>query len=308
MGRKRGVPWPYQEMARPGEISPKALWPKPPLIPSNHPRPMEAARISALLTPFLAQPLSPAQLDQISIYIDLLKRWNARINLTAIRHEEEIVTRHFGESLFLASHVFPNPLKESQLDCHPERSQVIREADDLAESKGPYAQSEPASPRSTLLTPPRVLDIGSGAGFPALPLKIWDPSITLTLIEANHKKAAFLREVARALTLTNVAVTAERTEAILARPNIPQAEVVTLRAVERFATILLQTLSFLAPHGRLALLVGPTQTQNLKNSPSISWSPGIKVPQSNARQLVIGTVKSGKEYPDYRGFGEPRET
>src|SRR5271170_1733912 len=83
---------------------------------------METARIAALLAPFVETSFPPSQLDQISTYIDLLKRWNARINLTAIRQEEEIVTRHFGESLFMARHLFPHP-------SHPERSHVIREAD-----------------------------------------------------------------------------------------------------------------------------------------------------------------------------------
>ncbi len=68
---------------------------------------MDTAQISALLEPFLEQPLSPPHLDRILTYINLLQRWNARINLTAIRHEDEIVTRHFGESFFLARHLFP---------------------------------------------------------------------------------------------------------------------------------------------------------------------------------------------------------
>src|SRR5271166_1352435 len=80
---------------------------------------MDTARIAALLEPFLEQPLSPSHLDQVSIYIDLLLRWNARINLTAIRKEEEIVTRHFGESFFLARHLFP----AISTPCHPERSE-----------------------------------------------------------------------------------------------------------------------------------------------------------------------------------------
>ena len=50
----------------------------------------------------------------------------------------------------------------------------------------------------------RLADLGSGAGFPGLPIKLWAPHIALTLIESNHKKAAFLREITRALTLTNV--------------------------------------------------------------------------------------------------------
>src|SRR5271167_2947158 len=103
---------------------------------------MDTARIAALLEPFLQRPLSPSQLDQISTYIDLLQRWNARINLTAIRQEEEIVTRHFGESFFLARHLFP----PSSQPRHPERSE--------GPALGPM--------------PTRVLDIGSGAGFPAL--------------------------------------------------------------------------------------------------------------------------------------------
>lgn len=61
---------------------------------------MDIFRIAALLEPFVPCPLSESQLTQISMYIDLLIRWNARINLTAIRDPEEIVTRHFGESLF----------------------------------------------------------------------------------------------------------------------------------------------------------------------------------------------------------------
>src|ERR1700735_921699 len=85
---------------------------------------MHPARIAELLQPFLppapnrchSEPakageesavLSVTQLQSISIYIDILLHWNSRINLTAIRNEEEIVPRHFGESLFAARHLFP---------------------------------------------------------------------------------------------------------------------------------------------------------------------------------------------------------
>jgi len=210
---------------------------------------MDIARIAVLLEPFLEQPLSQFQLDQISIYIDLLLRWNARINLTAIRNEEEIVTRHFGESLFLARHLFPPP-------------------------------GDP-------LHPPTVLDIGSGAGFPALPLKLWAPEIHLTLIESNHKKAAFLREVARALTLTDINVMTDRSEAVAANPTFPRTNLVTLRAVERFETILPQAISLLSPAGTLALLIGASQIPHLTQTP-LKWHPPIPIPQSNARVLAIG--------------------
>ena len=64
---------------------------------------MDAARIAALLEPFLGgEPVSPNLATQLQTYLDLLLRWNARINLTAVRDPEQIVTRHFGESLFAA--------------------------------------------------------------------------------------------------------------------------------------------------------------------------------------------------------------
>jgi len=239
-------------------------------------RHLDTARIAALLDPFLKQSLNSRQLDQISTYIDLLLRWNARINLTAIRHPEEIVTRHFGESFFLARHVFPDG--STSEPCHPERSHAIREADDAAQSKDPYPPT----------TPPRVLDIGSGAGFPALPLKIWAPNIHLTLVESNHKKAIFLREVTRALTLTDIDVRTDRAELLAASPDFPRTQVVTLRAVERFETILPQAIKLLAPQATLALLIGKSQLPYLNSQATIDWHPPIPVPQSNERVLATG--------------------
>jgi 16S rRNA (guanine527-N7)-methyltransferase len=227
---------------------------------------MDPARIAALLEPFLNEPflekqsLGQSQLNHISTYIDLLLHWNARINLTAIRNPEEIVTRHFGESLFLARHLFPNS------GCHPERSE------------GPVSPENSPDGR-------RVLDIGSGAGFPAIPLKIWAPGIHLTLIESNHKKAAFLSEVARTLTLTNVNVITERAEAVSA-----QAEVVTLRAVERFEITLPQAVPFLVPNAKLAILIGESQIPYLAALPEVKWQPPIGVPQSHTRVLSIGVL------------------
>src|SRR5580692_8861387 len=144
---------------------------------------MEPDRIAELLQPFLApstlsfEPchsearsavesavLCPAQLRNISTYIDILLRWNARINLTAIRDEEQIVTRHFGESLFAARHLFAKP------------SSVVKDFDSANDQR----------PATNGI---RIADVGSGAGFPGIPIKLWAPSISLTLIESNHKKA-----------------------------------------------------------------------------------------------------------------------
>jgi 16S rRNA (guanine527-N7)-methyltransferase len=220
---------------------------------------MDTTRIAALLQPFLGsaddQRLTTNDLLNISMYIDLLLRWNARINLTAIRHEEEIVTRHFGESLFAARHLFP-----ARTAC-----------------------GQPPSARV------RLIDVGSGAGFPGLPIKIWAPDLEVTLIESNQKKATFLRELARTLTLTNINVFPGRAEAY---PN-PPADVVTLRAVEHFDTTLPIATRLVAPGGRLALLISQAQLTRIHAlTPGFAWPPPRPIPLSSSRVLTIGTRES----------------
>jgi 16S rRNA (guanine527-N7)-methyltransferase len=237
---------------------------------------VDIARISALLAPFLEEPLLPSQLEQISTYIDLLLRWNARINLTAIRQEQEIVPRHFGESLFMARHLF------AAISPDPKGALSKLRLGGGVGGRAPSTDHRPPTTDHCLL------DIGSGAGFPGLPLKIWAPDIHLTMIESNHKKAAFLREVARALTLMNVNVITGRAETLAADPAFPRTQIVTLRAVESFDTILPTAAALTAPTGRLALLIGSAQLPKLAALPDVSWSPPIPVPQSQARVLSIG--------------------
>ena len=135
----------------------------------------------------------------------------------------------------------------------------------------------------------RLIDIGSGAGFPGLPIKIWAPEIDLTLIESNQKKATFLREVTRQITLTNINVFSGRAENF---PN-PPAEVVTLRAVEHFETILPIAARLVTPAGRLALLISQAQlTRAHQLTPTYTWNAPIPVPYSASRVLAIGMKES----------------
>ena len=226
---------------------------------------MQPSRIAELLGPFLGPPdarrLAPGAFEQISTYIDLLQRWNARINLTAIRDEEEIVTRHFGESLFAARNLFPL--------CPP-------------------ACPEPGRTVSPVVKDLKVADIGSGAGFPGIPLKLWAPEISLTLIESNHKKATFMREVTRALTLTNINIQNARAESV----TDIKFDVVTLRAVERFESILPTAAALLDPAGRLALLIGRPQLSQAHSALStLHWSAPIPIPHSQSRLLAIGKIR-----------------
>ena len=160
-------------------------------------------RIAELIAPFYAD-AAQTLLAQLRIYLDLLLRWNARTNLTAIRDPEQIVVRHFGESLFVAHH--------------------------LAAGAG------------------TLLDYGSGAGFPGLPVQLARPELAVTLAESQVKKASFLREVVRTLGL-QTEVWAGRAETL-----DRTFDVVALRAVDNPTAALRQAAGLVIPGGMLAHL------------------------------------------------------
>jgi 16S rRNA (guanine527-N7)-methyltransferase len=231
---------------------------------------MLPARISELLAPFLDAPLAQSELEAISTYVDLLLRWNARINLTAIRTPDEIVTRHFGESLFAARHLFPRP------------SVAHAPVPAGAAASESHTARTPTAP-APLQAAPLLIDLGSGAGFPGLPIKLWAPHVRVTLIESNQKKVVFLREVARCLTLTDINVLSCRAE------NYPGslADVVTLRAVEQFDRILPVAGSLVVPGGRLALLIGGSQLERLATLSGFTHREPIAIPNSRDRHLAL---------------------
>ncbi len=202
---------------------------------------MDPAHISELLRPYVGGwHVAAHQLDNISSYIDVLSRWNAKMNLTAVRDPEEMVRRHFGESLFAARNL--------------------------------------VSPDSTIT----VADVGSGAGFPGIPLKIFAPDLYVTLIEAHGKKATFLREVIRGLKLSNINVFQDRAE------NWSRtADLVVLRAVEKFEAVLPTAASLVAPGGRLGLLIGLDQATVAKQLLPGDWQNPISIPESAKRTLQV---------------------
>jgi 16S rRNA (guanine527-N7)-methyltransferase len=205
---------------------------------------MNLNEIADLLQPFLeSDSISAKKLTQIAAYLELLLKWNAKINLSAIRSPEEIVTRHFGESFFAARH--------------------------LLSGEGLAASA---------------IDIGSGAGFPGLPMKVWSPSLGLTMIESNGRKATFLREVSRALELSGVEIASKRAEDLEVRTDL-----VTLRAVERFESILPTAARLMNSEGTLALLIGGSQAETAKKLlPSLKWKDPMRIPLSRSRVLLVG--------------------
>jgi len=166
--------------------------------------------IASILAPYYLDP-TPLLLDQLSLYLDLLLKWNARTNLSAIRAPEEIVRRHFGESLFAARHL-------------------------------------PAGKN--------LLDLGSGAGFPGLPIALAVPALSVTLAESQNKKASFLREAIRTLGIP-VEVWADRVEKLAANRLF---DVVTLRAVDNPTLALALARERLTPAGTILHLTSATSS------------------------------------------------
>jgi 16S rRNA (guanine527-N7)-methyltransferase len=126
-----------------------------------------------------------------------------------------------------------------------------------------------------------VIDVGSGAGFPGLPIKYWAPNLQLTLIETHGKKATFLREVGRALSLTGFSVLNARAESISHR-----ACLVTMRSVEHFEQALVAAAGLVAPGGRLALLIGEAQRERALSLLPAGASDTLPFPSSEQRILL----------------------
>jgi 16S rRNA (guanine527-N7)-methyltransferase len=189
--------------------------------------------------PALPAHLTLAAVARFEAYLSLLVKWNARINLTAIRDPEQIVRRHFAECIFAAEQVPP----------------VVH----------------------------TLLDYGSGAGFPGIPIAICRPHITVTLAESQSKKAAFLREAVRTLELS-AEVWDRRVE------DLPAGRVfdcVTLRAVDRMTEACAAAASRLAAGGRLLVFTTRKAEIALHAIPSLRWQPAIPIPASDQEILRL---------------------
>jgi 16S rRNA (guanine527-N7)-methyltransferase len=116
------------------------------------------------------------------------------------------------------------------------------------------------------------MDIGSGGGSPAIPLKLALPDLRLTMVEAKVRKSAFLREASRQLELEEATVETARVEELLARPQLHEAfDLITMRAVRIEARMLNTIQAFLRPGGRVLLFRGPHGPVEPLVVPPLQW-------------------------------------
>ena len=193
--------------------------------------------------------LTPSVAEGLERYYLLLAKWNARINLTAFRLPPEGDDEAIDRLLI-------EPL--------------------LA------AQHLPA--RTTT-----VMDVGSGGGSPAIPLKLAMPGISLRMVESKVRKAVFLRQAVRELALTDTVVETSRYEELLSRPELHEAlDVITIRAVRLETRTLMNLQAFLRPGGKL-LLFRSAGKHDLEDSPPppLAWMATYPLVDSLHSKLVV---------------------
>ena len=230
--------------------------------------------------------LDQTRLDAFELYFQELTAWNQKFNLTAITEYADVQCQHFVDSLACLLAI---PCDEDDQGVH---------------------DTIPVRTRSMEL---QCIDIGSGAGFPGLPLKIAHPELKLTLLESTGKKVTFLRHMASALKLQGVTFIEGRAEeAAHDEQHRERYDIAVARAVARMSTLAEYCLPFCRIGGRFVAQKGMDIEQELEEAErAIKVFGGkiidvkkVEVPGLHeARSLVIiGKVKpTPDEYPRRTG-------
>ena len=187
--------------------------------------------------------------EKLETYFQLLTKWNAKINLTAYRLSPEGDDEAIDRLLI-------EPVVAARFI--PENARTL-------------------------------LDAGSGGGSPAIPLKLASNGLALRMVEVKTRKAVFLREAVRALSLRDAQVETSRFEELLPRAELHEAlDLVSIRAV-RIETRTLNTLqSFLRPGGKLLLFRGASKSE-LEDSPPppLAWMATYPLVDTLHSKLVV---------------------
>lgn len=206
---------------------------------------MSPADIGAELQNAGLEGLVPEALAQFQTYLELLLKWNARTNLTAIREPGEIVRKHFLQGIQCAR-ALPG-------DCEP-----------------------------------TLLDFGSGAGIPGIPIAICRPDFRVTLAESQRKKAALLKEAVRTLAL-DAEVFDGRVEDM---GQDRRFGVVTLRAVDKMEAACRVALGRVAAGGRIVVFATEGTEAGLKAAlPDVQWQSELALTGLEQSWIWVGKRK-----------------
>ena len=203
---------------------------------------------------------------------------------------EEIIRRALRE--------FQITLSDSQVNCIQQYTRILQhwnEKLNLTAIKDPleilhrhFCESMYAAV-AVPINSGRLADIGSGPGFPGLPLKILRPELQLVLVESNIKKGTFLAEVIRELGILNARVLISRYEEL--GEELAPLDFVCSRAVGEFGPFLDWAASDGVSAGRVILWIGGRDLDEARKSVQWDWQEPIAVPQSLRRYLLVGSKR-----------------
>lgn len=205
--------------------------------------------------------LTEEQLLQFYNYMNLLIEWNEKINLTAIIEPEDIILKHFVDSLTVSKEIPDNA---------------------------------------------KIADIGTGAGFPGLPIKILKPEVEVFLIDSLNKRIKFLDEVISKNNLKNVRAIHARAEEIGHNKEYREScDVVTSRAVAKLNVLLEYMMPLVKIGGKCICLKGPNVEEEIKEAKNaikilggeIEKIENITLPDSDNKRTII-VIKSVKQLPN----------
>ena len=180
----------------------------------------------------LSLPLDSEKIKAFMNYLSELKKWNKTYNLTSLKRDEDIIIKHFLDSL-----LYLRALPEGRLVGQPSRLSEIGQPSGLS-----------------------VMDVGSGAGFPGVPLKIIRPELRLYLVEPSRKKAGFLDYLVRTLKFEDVVVIEKRIEDV----SGILVDVALTRALFDIKDFYKKASHLLRKDGRLILSKGPKVEEEIR--------------------------------------------
>lgn len=178
-------------------------------------------------------------------YLAILKRWNKVYNLTGIQKDEEIIIKHFLDSLLYLKGIPEGGIK--------------------------------------------IADVGSGAGFPGVPIKIMRHDIEILLIEPSRKKCAFLNHIIRELKLKRIGVIEKRIEETKVGFELPfSVDVAVTRALFSIKDFIKKVSHIVKKDGTLILNKGPKVDEEIKKLENIEYKVlSLKLPLSDIKRNII---------------------
>lgn len=218
--------------------------------------------------------LNDKELDSFSKFMDFMIKWNDRVRLTSITEENEVIDKHFIDSLTAL------------------KSKIIKDYD-------------------------KVLDLGTGGGFPGIPLKIINPTIELTMLDSRLKKIEYLEEVINEFKFENTVAIHGRAEDYGQLPNYRENfNIVVSRAVANLTVLVEYCLPFVKKDGYFIAMKGSKSDEEINDAKkaikllggSIEKVLEFQLPGTNYDRSIILIKKVGrtpKKYP--RNPGKPKK-